>query len=91
MGHDVLVLAPRHSPPAAAVAAAEIPSATSAEPKAPSPDHALLRALARAAGRRDPADVAALVPDPVALRGNPAAKRALWPRLRALRRRAAPA
>lgn len=48
----------------------------------------LLAAVLRAAGRQSgDADVAALVPDPAALRGNAAAKRALWPNLRALRRR----
>lgn len=44
---------------------------------------AILRAANRATG-----DVAlsALLPDPSTLRGNAAAKRALWPRLRRLRR-----
>lgn len=52
----------------------------------PAPDR-LLAAVSRAA-RRAPgdADVIALLPDVAALRGNAAAKRALWPRLRALRR-----
>jgi hypothetical protein len=43
----------------------------------------LLRALQHAVLGRD---VAALMVDTTALRGNPAAKRALWPKLRALRR-----
>ena len=43
----------------------------------------LLRALRRAAGGRDPS---ALLPPLDRLRGDAAAKRALWPRLRALRR-----
>lgn len=49
----------------------------------------LQRAVLRAADRRDAAD-SALLPLLVAARGlraDPAAKRALWPRLRALRRR----
>ncbi|MFC5570467.1 hypothetical protein ACFPN1_10390 [Lysobacter yangpyeongensis] len=48
----------------------------------------LLRALARAADRdeRDPEFLQAL-PDLATLRGNPAARRDLWPRLRSLRRR----
>ena len=44
---------------------------------------ALLAALRRAAGGRDIAD---LVADIERLRRDPALKRALWPRLRALRR-----
>ncbi|RPE79575.1 hypothetical protein EDC50_1396 [Vulcaniibacterium tengchongense] len=44
-------------------------------------------AIARAARRREwDADLAALLPDPSRLRGDAAGKRALWPRLRALRR-----
>lgn len=58
-----------------------------AEPAA-APDVASLtplqRAVLRAAGRRDPD--ASLLAATRALRANPAAKRALWPRLRALRR-----
>ena len=42
--------------------------------------------LLRAAGRREPASSRRWLPDPASLRGNAAAKRALWPRLRALRR-----
>lgn len=77
--------------PSAPEPAATHPSPTGAEP-APRPfDHPLARALLRAAGR-DPAaaDAAALLrgwPEAQALRGNPRAKRALWPQLRALRRR----
>ena len=47
-------------------------------------DDPLLRALRRAAGGRDPSP---LLPPLDQLRGDAAAKRALWPRLRALRRR----
>lgn len=58
-----------------------------AEPAA-APDAAALtplqRAVLRAAGRRDPD--ASLLAATQALRANPTAKRALWPRLRALRR-----
>lgn len=55
------------------------------------PEDPLLHAVLRAAGR-DPGDAraAALVaelPPVAALRGNAAAKRGLWPRLRALRGR----
>ncbi|BDU15488.1 alanine acetyltransferase [Lysobacter auxotrophicus] len=46
----------------------------------------LTHALLRAAGGVDKARVMELVGDIAALRGNAAAKRALWPRLRALRR-----
>lgn len=57
------------------------------------PEGALYDALLRAAGRdRGSPDAAALCrswPSPEALR-DPAAKRALWPRLRALRRRPPP-
>lgn len=52
-------------------------------------DDRLARALVRAAGAgADEAAVLALASDLATLRGNAAAKRALWPRLRALRRNA---
>lgn len=54
------------------------------------PEDPLAHALLRAAGRTPTdADAAALLrelPPLAALRADPAAKRALWPRLRALRR-----
>jgi hypothetical protein len=54
------------------------------------PDDPLLGALLRAAGRdRSAGDAAQLArswPKPAALRGDAAAKRALWPQLRRLRR-----
>jgi hypothetical protein len=54
------------------------------------PEDPMVDALLRAAGRdRAAADAAAVLrglPDPASLRGDPAAKRALWPRLRRLRR-----
>ena len=57
------------------------------------PEHPLVDALLRAAGRdRSAADAATLLrgwPAPETLRGDPGAKRALWPRLRRLRRRRA--
>ncbi|QSX79681.1 alanine acetyltransferase [Agrilutibacter solisilvae] len=50
-------------------------------------DAALLRALARAAGRApDDGELLRALPTLSSLRGSPAARRALWPRLRALRR-----
>ena len=54
------------------------------------PEDPLLHAVLRAAGR-DPADAGARVvlgalPPVATLRGDAAAKRRLWPRLRALRR-----
>lgn len=55
------------------------------------PDDPLVDALLRAAARgRDDADAlrdAPSWPSPQALRADPRAKRALWPRLRGLRRR----
>ena len=56
------------------------------------PEDPLLHAVLRAAGR-DPADAVAAallaeLPPVASLRGDAAAKRRLWPRLRALRARA---
>ena len=65
------------------------PPRQGAAPRAPAPAaqdrlmQAILRAANRAAG--DVA-VSALLPDSSTLRGNAAAKRALWPQLRRLRR-----
>jgi len=81
LGHDVLMLAS---------------ASASAEPSAPEPvalartaASPLLRALARAAGRNEQdAELLQALPDLATLHGNPAARRALWPRLRALRKRA---
>jgi hypothetical protein len=51
----------------------------------------LLRALARAAGRSEQdTEFLRALPEVATLRGNPAARRALWPRLRALRKRTTP-
>ena len=63
------------------LAGAEPPPAT--DPAALTP---LQRAVLRAAGGRDAAAPAALLTAAASLRANPAAKRALWPQLRALRR-----
>lgn len=76
-------------PPAAAAeeAAPPAPSTAPDRPPALHPLHgALLRAIGRAAGDRDTARLCSEWPAPEALR-TPAAKRALWPRLRALRKR----
>lgn len=56
---------------------------------APLPEDALLQALLRATGRNaespDLPAVLRALPATAALRGNAAAKRALWPRIRKLR------
>lgn len=95
LGHDVLMLAPVGSDVRAhpdRPSRAEMPSKSRPAPGAAerpaSSAPPLLRALARAAGRsEDDAEFLRTVPDISVLRGNPAARRALWPRLRALRRR----
>jgi len=85
LGHEVLM-------PVGAVAASApaSPSMVVAQPEAPPMRRdasealaVLAAALTRAAGGRD---LSALALDLVRLRGEPALKRALWPRLRALRR-----
>lgn len=89
LGHDVLMLGGAKTPPQ--VSGAAVPSVLAAiAPRRPpaaatASGSALLRALLRAAGRRDLGELAWL-PDPASLRGNAAAKRALWPRLRTLRK-----
>jgi len=91
LGHEVLVLAgtepPAEEPP---TRPAETPLPVARAARAPAVSAAgespMLRALLRAAGRRDGGDLPWL-PDPATLRGDAAAKRALWPRLRALRRK----
>lgn len=95
LGHDVLMPAPAGSEVRAEVdrpSSTEIPpksrrdAGTAAKPA--SSASPLLRALARAAGRsEDDAEFLQTVPDISVLRGNPGARRALWPRLRALRKR----
>ena len=51
---------------------------------------ALIRASACNPNAPDAAEVIAQWPTAEQLRGNPAAKRALWPRLRSLRKQALP-
>jgi len=68
-------------PSAAAAIVQEVPMAYAPAPTAT--NHRLSEALQRAAAGRD---VSALVNDLDALRRDPLKKRALWPRLRALRR-----
>lgn len=67
-----------------------VAAAVGDETPAALPDDPLLLALLRAAGRtREAADAPRLArgwPAPERLRRDPAAKRALWPQLRALRR-----
>lgn len=96
LGHELLVVAPApeaeapaQAAPAAAYRSGARPSAGT-DPAAPVADSPLLQALARAAGRapHDP-DFLRALPNLAVLRGNPAARRALWPQLRALRRRGA--
>lgn len=90
LGHEVLMLAGAAAPseelsPAAASSAcpAVSPRGSAGTAHADSP---LLRAVLRAAGRRDIGELPAWLPDTATLHGNAAAKRALWPRLRALRK-----
>ena len=87
LGHDVLMLASATTvaePTREARPSAPEPVATARPAAAASP---LLRALARAAGRNEQdAELLQMLPDLATLRGNPAARRALWPRLRALRK-----
>lgn len=95
LGHDVLMPAVAGSdvraeaerlPGNEALAKSRPAAVTAAKPA--SSASPLLRALAHAAGRsEDDREFLNTVPDVSALRGNPAARRALWPRLRALRRR----
>jgi hypothetical protein len=95
LGHDVLMLAPADSEVRAmterssnAPAPQESRPARGVATRPASSASPLLRALARAAGRsEDDAEFLQTVPDISVLRGNPAARRALWPRLRALRGR----
>jgi len=66
-------------------AARGAPARPAAPVRAPAGDRLML-ALLRAAGGADEARVKEIAGDFAALRGNAAAKRALWPRLRALRK-----
>lgn len=91
MGYELMVRAtPGVAAPAApgTVGAAGIETAIASSPAAAGGGQAeafaaLRRAVRRAAGEREPG---ALIADYERLRREPALKRALWPRLRALRR-----
>lgn len=90
LGHDVLVLASASDAAATMPAVPEVvaPAKPETVARLSTPTAALLRALARAAGRsEDDSEFHQVLPDLATLRGNPAARRALWPRLRGLRRR----
>lgn len=92
MGLPVQRMAGAATPAMPTIATTATVAAVVEAPSAPAMalDDPLLLALLRAAGRaRDAADAALLArgwPSPQALRRDPAAKRALWPHLRALRR-----
>lgn len=65
-------------------APAALPAPSSGDRSAPMPEAGrLLRALQHAANGRE---ISGLIADLAVLRGNAAGKRALWPKLRALRR-----
>ena len=93
MGYQLLVrvdrsMAPGGSTRAAMAATSAVPAAAGVAPAAasygtPAEFPALRAALARAAGG---ADIDALISDLELLRLQPSVKRALWPRLRAMRR-----
>lgn len=90
LGHDLLELTPvigaSMPPPVALTTAVATPPAARASAPTLDPADPLLRALLKAARRQSPSDLFALLPDPGALPREPAAKRALWPQLRALRK-----
>lgn len=87
LGHDVLVLAGAAIAPERSAVAPSSRRGLADPPPVAGP---LLRAVLRAAGRREIGELAAWLPDPASLRGDAAAKRALWPRLRALRKPSGP-
>jgi hypothetical protein len=78
MGYTLYRQAGTDAPPAA------VSQPVAAASMRPPPADRLLQALVRAAGGRDPASLP--LPPLDQLRGDALAKRALWPRLRALRR-----
>jgi hypothetical protein len=89
LGHDVLMLASNEGSREIPLAGPSEPAAAHRGAVASGPSESpLMRAVLRAAGRREAGELAAWLPDTAALRGDAAAKRALWPRLRALRRNA---
>jgi len=89
LGHEPMLLASRMPEPAAVAAPSsrDVPGfrEQSSRPPAPATGNIdmLVAAIARAADGRD---LAALALDFERLRREPSLKRALWPRLRALRR-----
>jgi hypothetical protein len=87
MGHEPMRLAPAGSPVGAAVSRDSTPRVEEQSRLAAAPagsgTGALAAAIVRAAAGRD---VSALALDLDQLRREPGLKRALWPRLRALRR-----
>ena len=86
MGHEPMLLAPVGTPVGAAFGRDDVREEASRPKAAPTGStaaDALAAAIARAAGGRD---LSALALDLDKLRGEPALKRALWPRLRALRK-----
>ena len=74
---------PRSAPASGARTAPAFPPRAAPQPAASGSTVRLMEAVRRAANGADPS---ALVDDPERLRRDPALKRALWPRLRALRR-----
>ncbi len=92
LGHDVFVpvasaAAGARVEEARATPAAAAPATPATRGRAPAAG-ALLRALARAAAREETdEELRRVLPDLATLHGNPAARRALWPQLRALRKR----
>ena len=86
-------VAPRRPRPAPAdtpaVATASTPSASVRRPSLRGPDPLFIALIRAAAIKPDAPGMDAVIaqwPSSTELRGNPAAKRALWPRLRALRK-----
>ena len=83
MGHEPMRLAPVGAAVSRDDSSAAAKSRLTAAPTSSTPADALAAAIARAAGGRD---LSALALDLDKLRREPALKRALWPRLRALRK-----
>jgi len=81
---EAAALLARDERPARSTPSQARPAPARPAPAQPQGDR-LMHALLRAAGGGDEARVMQIVGDVAALRGNAAAKRALWPRLRALR------
>lgn len=87
LGYEVMVpVAAQPERVEALEAPPPVPAAMAPRPAEAVHDDPLARALARAARCEGPARLAGLQLDLAALRRDPGAKRALWPRLRALRK-----